>query len=529
MDPRRRLAILVACTALGSALAAATPAQALDCAGFKSAINNANDGDVITLDEGLTCTDFYPLKSSHPPPFSFTIQGAGSGATLDGSAFPGSGIIAGHPVAANTQLRVTIRNLTFRNGTNSSSGGAIELGGKDVSAVIDNDRFFHNTSESAAGDGGAVSIVPEATTSTIVVKNSTFGDGTASGGNFAAYGGALSLGSFSTGPSAVVTGNTFNGDVAMREGGAANITMNDPSKTVTVSGNRFVHNTSLGDSSDAGAGALFVGQIPATVDRNLFSDNLAEGGSVNSAHGGALDAEGDASTLPHLSQAGNVFDGNRVAQSNTTDFSSGGGGEWVNNYSLTSRADRFTNNVLPAGRGAGESEVLAGNKVGAGGEGAGVYDGLCTTSPVHLSLYDSTASGNTGGPAVSGNAPDKLALRSSIVAGNPGGDIGGFGAGRDATHSDACGPAVLPGAGNICANPALADAAHGNVHQTVLSPTLNAGANADIPAGLATDIDGQARIQNGVVDMGADEFVDPFAGVAVPAQTDKVRGRARSR
>ena len=58
------------------------------CAGFKTAVESASNGDVITLDAGLTCNDTYVLPGNRPAPFGFTIQGGGGGATLDGSGNP---------------------------------------------------------------------------------------------------------------------------------------------------------------------------------------------------------------------------------------------------------------------------------------------------------------------------------------------------------------------------------------------------------------------------------------------------------
>jgi hypothetical protein len=89
------------------------------------------------------------------------------------------------------------------------------------------------------------------------------------------------------------------------------------------------------------------------------------------------------------------------------------------------------------------------------------------------------------------------------------------------SFSDACTPGVststpLPGAGNICTDPLLAGEEAGEVRETPSSPTIDAGSNALVPAGLTTDAFGTPRILSGhlgctsaspaVVDMGADEF-----------------------
>lgn len=62
-----------------------------------------------------------------------------------------------------------------------------------------------------------------------------------------------------------------------------------------------------------------------------------------------------------------------------------------------------------------------------------------------------------------------------------------------------------PGVGDISADPLFADREHGDYHLTSASPCINAGKN-DAPSIPVTDIDGQPRIQRGVVDIGADEY-----------------------
>ena len=58
--------------------------------------------------------------------------------------------------------------------------------------------------------------------------------------------------------------------------------------------------------------------------------------------------------------------------------------------------------------------------------------------------------------------------------------------------------------GNISVDPGLADWRHGNGHLQPGSPCVGSGDNAQVLAGH-TDVDGQARIQGGLVDIGADE------------------------
>ncbi|MGH7922013.1 MAG: hypothetical protein ACREQM_19020, partial [Candidatus Dormibacteraceae bacterium] len=84
-----------------------------------------------------------------------------------------------------------------------------------------------------------------------------------------------------------------------------------------------------------------------------------------------------------------------------------------------------------------------------------------------------------------------------------------------ATYSDVCSLTQVTqpyaGAGNVCAAPALADAATGDVHETAASPTVDAGSIALVPGSLSTDAYGGTRIvavnsPTATVDIGAAEL-----------------------
>jgi hypothetical protein len=538
--------MLATAVCLAAGLVAAAPAGAVGCAAFKTAVQSAGDGDVITLDAGLTCHDTYVLPSTKNP-LSVTIRGAGAGATLDGTG-KGTRIMTALP-SAESQVHLTLRNLIFRNGKVAGDGGALAVEGADASATLDHDRFFGN---SATGGGGAVSIASTASSSPISVTNSAFGDGTVAHANKAAAGGALSIASSAGGPPVTVKGNIFAGNAAVGAAGGLQMTQSSAGRTLDVENNVITGNTAHG----GGGGGLFFSEGAMTLRGNRFVANLLKVTTGSDAVGGGALVIGDGSTA--LSQQGNRFDKNRITRGGQSQLHTGGAGEWIDALTLASRNDRFTSNALAAASGNGDAEggglgiegcpgevspnpltarlenaVVAGNTGATNTHGAGVYAGGCASGPLVVTILDSTVSGNTTGGAgatsgLAGGPDDKLTMRNSIVAGSFGGpaNLTGFGAGRKVTASDACAPAVLPGAGNICAPPNLVDAAHGKVRQTGNSPTLNRGTNASIPAGLTIDFEGQKRIQNGRVDMGADEFKDPFAGVTIPTQSVDVSGRS---
>jgi len=60
--------------------------------------------------------------------------------------------------------------------------------------------------------------------------------------------------------------------------------------------------------------------------------------------------------------------------------------------------------------------------------------------------------------------------------------------------------------GNIDDDPLFTDAPGGDLRISESSPAVDAGSNAAVPGGVATDLDGNPRIAGGTVDMGAYEF-----------------------
>ncbi len=67
------------------------------------------------------------------------------------------------------------------------------------------------------------------------------------------------------------------------------------------------------------------------------------------------------------------------------------------------------------------------------------------------------------------------------------------------------------GTGNINADPLFADAGNDDFRLLPASPSVDTGSNAAVPLFLTVDLDGEARIAEDVVDMGAYEYHQPTA------------------
>ena len=141
---------------------------------------------------------------------------------------------------------------------------------------------------------------------------------------------------------------------------------------------------------------------------------------------------------------------------------------------------------------------------------------MCLESNGTMLITNCTFSGNYGidGGALYINSPT-VTINNSIFWGNTSPGISTIATGGSATvnlaYSDIEGgvPAgVTGGAGNITTNPYFVDALNGDFRlksSTPFSNAIDAGSNA-LVLGI-TDLLGNARIQNGVVDMGAYENI----------------------
>jgi hypothetical protein len=163
------------------------------------------------------------------------------------------------------------------------------------------------------------------------------------------------------------------------------------------------------------------------------------------------------------------------------------------------------------------NSTVSGNT--ASGTGLGLGGGIHSPA-INLTLYNSTVSGNTASPAGEGGGiyiyAGITALFNSIVANNAsGGDCFRFGGSVAAAFSliedGTCGIVSGtdgnrtgdPNLGNLTGNPAYHPLNTGSI-------AINAGLNPLVPAGITTDQAGNARIQNGIVDMGSFErYVPP--------------------
>ena len=248
-----------------------------------------------------------------------------------------------------------------------------------------------------------------------------------------------------------------------------------------------------GNSGGFRGGGMYNTQSSPSITACVFSGNTAGNG------GGLYNSYSSAS----LTQC--QFSGNSVTQS---------GGAMTNLYSHSVLSHcRFTGNSADSSGGGLHNQggsltvfnsILTDNA--AGGFGGGMFN----TSKISPALINCTLTRNSG-PYGSGivNWDSTPTLKNCIVWGNfvqfgYAQIVNSSGSVTTVTYSTIQGG--YSGTGNINANPLFVDAAGGNVRLSAGSPCINAGSNAAVPAGVHTDLDGNFRVVNAVVDMGAYEF-----------------------
>jgi hypothetical protein len=138
-----------------------------------------------------------------------------------------------------------------------------------------------------------------------------------------------------------------------------------------------------------------------------------------------------------------------------------------------------------------------------GGDGGGM---LCAGNSTVINCTISGNSSDVKGGGIFCAATGVLTMANSILWGNSamfGPQVYVFGGSVAITYSDVEGD--YAGVGNIDAEPQFVSPGGGDYHLGPNSPCIDAGDNNSVPPSLVADLDGEERIINGTVDMGADE------------------------
>ncbi|HEY3268604.1 MAG TPA: choice-of-anchor Q domain-containing protein [Armatimonadota bacterium] len=257
------------------------------------------------------------------------------------------------------------------------------------------------------------------------------------------------------------------GHVVILDGSGAQgpvVTADDAAGSGVVDGFTIVNGS--GGSDGIGGGIRIVGASP-TISHNLIRLNHA------SLNGGGIAVQGGAPVI-----VANIIVSNSAASAGGAVYLAGGGAQVASN-------------------------TLARNTAGYGGA---IFEELGGAPRiVNNSLVENGASAGGGGMY----ARDDIAFANNLVAFNTSGissELTSAKSHHNLLFGNATGDYLggfVHGTGDVNADPKITRDTYGAVHIQPTSPARNAGDNASVIG--AADIDGEPRIQQGTVDIGADE------------------------
>jgi uncharacterized repeat protein (TIGR01451 family) len=553
---------------------------------------------VVTLQpnadpEHPLCDDEYSITRS------VVLEGApGAGFEADNESLAYS--LEVHP----NEESVTVRNLLFRGSVDGHpDAGGILVQGSEGRFTVEGSTFTDIVYDDDAeiSSGGALTVSGQVET---VIRDNVFG--TPGHGNASDEGGGAVHVDVVRGSSALLDGNTFTGNHSGLSGGGARVNATDAvivdnvfaDNEADLYGGGLALTTEAAQDriNDVGDGPGDDTEADADVARNTFSDNVAGIGGGGMLVGKDADALYDRSddvpfgcggqfcSSPRVRLDRNVYDLNEAGPARDElafNEPTGGGAALVGVYAY-STAERYTRNRAASlrlsgkelapddGEGGGLAVVgaesvreafleavnlaVAGNSVGDGGSGAGIYAGSdcnpkssvnCATflRLLHVTVAANEIEGSGEGAGIGADSNDIVQLENSIVFGNTNeegtDEIDGMSSENlQVRYSDACkNPGKddpgepVDGEGNICVDPLLrgpSRAQGADVHQTQGSPTIDMAPAEPQERSIDTDYEDDPRPVTmssrtaTLFDMGADEYFPSEYGVAIADAPDPV-------
>jgi len=414
------------------------------CATIQRALDATQAGDTIQVADAVY-TELLAIDNA------LALRGASREGTVIEAA-SNRGQAGDRTISVADGVALELSDLTVRHGNTGLNGGGLQISGGDL--LIERVLFTRNDAD---GLGAGLASGDNA----VVMNDVTFRD---------------------------------NGSSATSNGGGAFLGENFVVTDVTLNNVRFENNVAA-----AGAG-LKLSNAQAALNNVLFAGNTSSG------EGGGLFYEGSNSVVSSLAIINAAFIGNSA--------SDGGGG-------LYTQSDDTPYDLV--------NVLFSGNLANLGG---GIFNqaGLAAGDRV---LTNVTISGNRAQLRGGGiDRPFDMIFRNTIIWNNQ--DSSGIGT-PEATMDDFFSGDVIevsnsllqgytagafPGSNNLdgtisasnpdfrgAVNPAAAPTLTGNLRLRLESPVRDQGNNSFV-SGVATDLDGEARVVGGVIDLGPYEGTD---------------------
>ncbi len=435
-------------------------------------------GDEENREERDWLTNLTTLQGNDSSVIFNDDNGLTANAILDGFTITGGSNIeeANGGGMYNYQASPTVINCIFTGNYADNLGGGIY--NDNAGPIITNCTFTFNE----AGSGGGLGNI----TASPVITNCTFTENIVSnfGGGIAnSYNSDVSItgctftenmadswggGIHNEASAVIITNCTFSANMANGGGGIGNYNL--PVASVTITGCSFTNNT----ATELGGGIANSESLPVIT-------NCVFNGNYSDYRGGGIANIMSSPAISYCSFTGN-----------TADWQGGG----IYNETTSSPAvinSLFTDNTVTEGNGGAmynyensnpviTNSTFAKNAVASGYEGGAMYNDENSNPVIANAIIYNNNSGIT-------NNNSTPVITYSLVQGMAGGSDGNLN-----------GTVAYPGL--------FADITNDDYHLTpvITNVAINAGHNGSIPEGITTDLDGNARIKDGTVDLGAYEL-----------------------
>jgi hypothetical protein len=417
----------------------------------------------------------------------------------------------------NSNASPVITNCTFSNNT-CSGFGSVSCAGAGMyngnsSPIISNCNFLNNTTTTSLSSGNCAGGAMANYFSTPTVNNCTFSNNTSisyyPGGSGRSWGGAI----YNFASSTIVSGCTFSNNLSSNGGTGPN------------GGAPITYSYSYG-------GAIMFNDIASpTISNCTFSNNSTSGGNGYGYGGAIYIATGTSLTINNSTFSNNTSSG----------YSNLGGGLFIQNVSTKINSCNFVGNKCNSGFGGAIYNSTSGsnNKISncifradSAKIGAGIYN--ATSSPIiSNSLFVQNVADSVGGAVFNAGSSPKI-INCTIISNKA--PTNGSGMYNIQTSAPQISNTILWGNLNGIYNNAStpivkysliqgmsADAGNHNLDGSIdplfvstidtgnyqlqsTSPCIDIGNNDSIPSGTISDLAGNLRIANVIVDMGGYEF-----------------------
>jgi len=523
-----------------------------DAAGLQDALTQAasnGEDDIIKVQQGTYIGNFVYASSEAN---AITIEGGYASGCASCSIDPANTVLDGNEsgnvlaISTDKTTHAKIEGLTLQNGVASKNGGGIYFNTDGGGLEVDDCLFGEN--KALGGGGGGI----YAYSSMLVLTNNTFTGNSASGVYAYAPGGTISLSNntfsqnsggglcaYTPNGTLTLANNTFTGNTTSRNSGGG-VYAHAYQGIVTLTDNTFMENSS---------GGVFVLAYQGTITDNMFTENSTSGS------GGGMSAEVSTLILTNniFTRNSAYYEGGGLCSDyplenlattliNNTfieNSSSCGGGVYANAYegTITLTNNTFKENTTSRRSGGGvyasspkitfTGNIFCGNC--AYSSGGGVY---ADPDDGSLTMNNNDFYGNQGGRGTGGALSASLKYSNSIAriynnilwmnSAPQGGDLwinndgngdflpspvnlfnNNFDQSAEGTWIQI--PFPIDSSNLNKADPLFLDTANGDPHLYAGSPCIDAGDN-NAPELPSTDKDGNPRICDGAVDMGAYEF-----------------------